>query len=627
MPYGYNGKILRVNLSNKSIGTEEFDEAFYRTYMGGSGLIAYYLLKELKPKVDPLSPDNILVFASGALTGARVGGMCRYAVGAKSPLTGGFGESEAGGFWGPELKMSGFDAIVIEGKAEKPVYLYVKDGSAEIRDASHLWGKTTGETQEAIRNELGDSRVKLAQIGPAGEKMVRFACVTNNLKHFNGRNGLGAVMGSKNLKAVAVRGTKDVPAADPAALSEIARRFAKAVPENPLTKGLYQWGTAAAVTGNSAIGILPTKNFHYGEFDKAENISAARMVDTILVAREGCYACPVRCKRVVRSEEHGIDPAYGGPEYETLAALGSLCMIDDLNAVALGNQICNQYTMDTISAGMVIAWAMECFEAGILTKCDTDGIELTFGNAQAMLQMLEKIGKREGFGDILAEGSVRAAQKIGRGSEKFVLAVKGQELPMHDARGKYAVGLGYATCERGADHMVVGHDTMLNTESYSFVNTMPPMGVYSPTSATEYSPLKVRTFAYLSYWWSFFNEAGICQFVPVPRSAMPISDVLGALKAYTGWNTSLWEVMKAGERGITMARVFNLREGFSASDDKFPERLHQPLENGAMKGAFVPKEDLNKAIKLYYGMMGWDENGIPTEEKLLELGLDWLVQK
>ncbi|MDI6600578.1 MAG: aldehyde ferredoxin oxidoreductase family protein [Thermoanaerobacteraceae bacterium] len=623
MPYGYNGKILRVNLNNGSTMVEDIDETFYRTYMGGSGLISYYLLRELKPRIDALSADNILIFAPGVLTGTLLAGMCRFIVGAKSPLTGAFGQAEAGGWWGPELKRAGFDAIIVEGRAAAPVYIYIKDGEAEIRDASHLWGKKTGEVQDIIRQESNDERTRVVQIGLAGENLVRYACIVNELKHFNGRNGLGAVMGSKNLKAIAVRGNMEIPVKDEDSIKAVRNRFAGLLNTHPLVKQLYSLGTSATVMGNNALGILPTRNFKMGEFEGASKISGETMVDTILEKREGCFACPVRCKRAVKVEEYGVETRYGGPEYETLASFGPLCMVDDLKIIAKANQLCNQYTLDTISTGATIAFAMECFEEGIITKEDTDGIELRFGNGQAVLQMIEKIARREGIGNILAEGSERAAKLIGKGSERFLVTVKGQELAMHDPRGKYAVGLGYAVSERGADHMISTHDTMLASHGISF-DTIAPFGIYEPTDPREFSALKVKTFTYLEYWWSFFNMAGICDFVPVPRSAMPASDVIETLRAVTGWDTSLWEVLKAGERAINMARMFDIREGFTAEDDKLPERVHEPIENGLIKGGYISKEEFEKAKRLYYSMMGWDEKGVPTEVKLLELGLDWL---
>ena len=378
--YGHNGKILRVDLSRRTMNEEELPEVLLRRYLGGGALSLYYLLKELKPGADPLGPENLLIFAASAVTGHPAAGFSRFTVAAKSPLTGGFGESEAGGWWGPELKSSGFDAILIKGKADRPVYLSIQDSKAEIRDASHLWGEMTRESQEKIRRDLGDDKVRVALIGPGGEKGVKYACILNELKHVNGRTGMGAVMGSKNLKAVAVRGKKKMALHSPEKVREVVKRITETWAKNP--SGLGELGTARGVMPLNAAGIFPTRNFITGTFDKAEAICGETMRDTILVGRGTCYGCPVRCKREVKVDDpYKVDPEYGGPEYETLGALGSLCCIGDLKAIAMGNQLCGAYGIDTISTGTTIAFAMECFEKGILTLRDTDRIELRFGNA------------------------------------------------------------------------------------------------------------------------------------------------------------------------------------------------------------------------------------------------------
>ncbi len=626
MPFSFNGKVLFVNLNNLTYEVEEISEDFYRTYMGGPALAGYYILNEIKQNIDPFSPENVIVFAPGVLTGVPVAGMCRFAVCSKSPLTGGWGQSEAGGWWGPELKRAGFDAIVIKGIAPHPVYLYIEDGDVFFFDASHLWGKGSKEAFDLILSEIKQKRARLLLIGQGGENKVRYACITNQLRHFNGRNGLGAVMGSKKLKAIAVYGSKPLKLHDDKAISDIAKECGRIIKENPLTKKLYEFGTSPSVMGNNSAGILPTKNFIYGEFEKAYNISGQKMNETILIGREGCYACPVRCKRVVKGKRFKIIPEFGGPEYETLASFGSLCMIDDLEVVAMANQLCNDYTLDTISTGVTIAFAMECFEHGIINKRDTDGIELCFGNKEALLEIIPKIAKREGFGDILAEGALRASEIIGRGSREFVLTVKGQEIPMHDPRGKYMVGLGYAVCEHGADHMVVPHDTILSSVEQDTFKSVAPFGILEPTLPTEFNWQKVRTFYYLEMWWSFLNVAGVCDFVPAPRSAIPVPLVVETLKAATGWNTSLFEMLKAGERAINIARVFNVRQGFTAKDDTLPKRFYQGIKNGSLEGAFIDKDALETAKRLYYKMAGWDEEGVPTPQKLLELKLDWLVK-
>ena len=404
MPYGYNGKVLRVDLTTGSFRVEEPGEVVYRTYLGGGGLASYYLLRELAPGIDPLSADNVLIFASSVISGVPIAGMVRFTIAAKSPLTGAYGEAEAGGFWGPELKFAGFDALIITGKAEKPSYLWINDGKVEIRSAERIWGMETGPAQEAIKEELGEKRARVALIGPAGENMVRFACVVNELKHANGRTGMGAVMGSKNLKAVAVRGTKKMDVHDPEKLRELSKELTELIGQYGPNKVLRKLGTSNLIMALNNQGILPTRNFRGGSFEGAQKISGERMAETILKSEEGCYACAVRCKRAVEipSGPYATDSCYGGPEYETLASLGSLLCIDDLAAITKGNELCNRYTLDTISTGVAIAFAMECYEAGILTKTDTGGIDFRFGNPEAMLKGIEWIAfRRPGWGIFL----------------------------------------------------------------------------------------------------------------------------------------------------------------------------------------------------------------------------------
>ena len=628
MGYGYRGKVLRVDLSSGKIEVETPDPIIYRRYLGGSAFGLYYLLKELKPGIDPLSPENMIVFTSSVLGGTPLPGVSRLSVLGKSPLTGGLGETEAGGWFAPELKKAGFDAIIIKGRSPKPVYLWIKDGKAEIRDASHLWGKLTGEASDILKEELGDSRVRIAQIGPGGEKLIRYAGIVNELHHFNGRTGMGAVMGSKNLRAIAVRGTEEVPMSDPERANEIVRWFVQDY-YKPQPGDMHDLGTSRIVKPLSDAGILPTRNFREGSFEGAEQISGERIRDTILIRRGTCYACPIACKRVVKVDEgpFKVDPKYGGPEYETVASMGSLCGVSDLRAVAKANEICNKYAVDTISCGVSIAFAMECYENGILTEEDTGGIDLRFGNAEALVNMVEMICRREGLGDILAEGVKRAAEKIGRGAERFAMHVKGQEVPMHEPRGKKSLALAYSTSPTGADHMEAPHDPAFENFDPESGDPLEPLGLIEPISSLELSPRKVKAYYYCQILWNLYNCIEMCDFVGVPLGPFPINKLVEYTQAVTGWDVSLWELMKVGERAATMGRIFNFREGFTKEEDTLPERLFQGLEGGTLKGEGIDRDKFKEMLELFYQIYGWDpETGFPTKGKLAELDLLWAVE-
>ncbi len=618
----YNGKILRVDLTKGEVKTEVLDEIIYRKYLGGSSLASYFLLKELKKGVDPLGPDNMLVFTCSVVTGTTVPGASRFTAAAKSPLTGGFAEAEAGGWFAPELKWAGFDAIIIKGVSPKPVYLWINNDKVELRDAQYLTGKDTGEVEHIIRDELKDEKIRIAQIGPAGEKMVRYANIGNECEHFNGRVGLGAVMGSKKLRAIAVRGTQKANYDDPEKIKEITKEFASKWKET--SQGMYDYGTAGGVVGLSEAGILPTRNFREGQFEGASAISGVTMADTILVKRGHCYACPVRCKREVKVEgKYDVDPYYGGPEYETVGALGSLCGIDDLEAIAKGNELCARYGLDTISTGTSIAFAMECFEEGIIDKNDTDGIELKFGHAKAMLEMIEKIKNLEGIGAILAQGVAHAAKEFGSGAERFAMHVKGEECPMHEPRGKVGVGLQYAISPTGADHMEVPHDLMF-TDYGAPLDAVKPLGLLEPLDSLDLSSKKVRFSSYTQKVWSLCNCICICMFIAAPMGSLSLKNIVDLTQAVTGWETSLFELLKVAEKSNTMARCFNIREGLTSKDDKLPDRFFEAFTSGPLKDKAIDKEEFEKAIKTYYAMQGWDENGVPTKEKLAELDLDWI---
>lgn len=616
MAFGYNGKILRVDLSLGSTSVEEPGDTFYRTYMGGTNFIAYYLLKELRAGVDPLGPENKLIFAAGPVTGSPVAGCGRNSVGAKSPLTGGFGASEAGGYFGAELKHAGYDAVILEGRSEKPVYLLIVDGKAELRDARGLWGKTTGLTEAAIRYEIGDRHLRIAAIGPAGEKLVRYASILNDLSHAAGRTGMGAVMGSKNLKAVATRGTQGPAMADPDRVRELGKWMSENWKKYSLALG--ELGTPNLVRGLDASSGFPTRNFRQGSFEGASKLSGETMRDSILVCRGSCYACPIRCKREVKvGEPWNVEPLYGGPEYETIGSMGSCCGVDDLGAVSKANELCNANGLDTISTGVAIAFAMECFEEGLITEKDTDGLRLTFGNAHAMVEMVQRIVERRGLGNLLAEGVKRASAAIGGRAPAFAMHVKGQELPMHEPRLKVGMGVGYALSATGADHMHNIHDPIYAGPGAA-LERLKSMGVLEPVPASELSERKLRIFYYDGIWRHVLDSLLLCRLVPWDPG-----QVTQLVAAATGWNTTLLELHNVGERSLALPRLFNLREGFTSADDVLPARIHTPFESGPLAGRSIDAETYRRALVGLYEMLGWSAEGVPARGKLAQLNLSW----
>jgi len=623
MTASFHNKILRVNLTDGTTRVEEPGAVYFRRYLGGWNIIADVLLKEVPAGADPLGPENKLVFAPGVLTGLAVSGVSRNAVGAKSPLTGGFGAAEVGGNWGAQLKRAGFDALIVEGAAEKPVYLWIKDGVVEIRDATHLWGQPTKETQAAIREELGDRRAEVAMIGPGGEKLARYACIMNGTKDAAGRTGLGAVMGSKNLKAIAVRGTQALEGADPETLRTLARGMAEAINSGAKGGTLHKYGTGVGVESGVLSGNLPIRNFRDGEFPGAINLSAEVFMERIGIGMDGCFACAMRCKKIVKAEAPFVlDPDYGGPEYESFGALGSCCGVDDIVAVAKATELCNAYSLDTIGCGVTIAFAMECFENGLLTLEDTGGIDLRFGNGDALVQMVELIGKREGIGNLLAEGSRRMAEKIGGNSLPYAMQVKGQEYPMHEPRFKRGLAIAYAVSPTGADHCHALHDVgTVNAGPDGFLANegLRRLGLLEPLPLEDLGPAKVRATLYHMARAVAGNCACLCLFIP-----WNADELMQMLHAATGWDISLYEYQKIGERALTLARLFNVREGFGPQDDRLAPRSYGPTTSGALAKGGIDPATLEAAMHTYYGMLGWDrETGIPSREKLEELDVAW----
>lgn len=624
MPFGYWGKILHVDLTSKRLEVEQPDETFYRRYMGGSALGLYYLLHETPANVDPFDPANTLTLSLSILTGVPISGQSRMTAVAKSPLTNAVGDSQSGGFFPAEMKFAGFDAAIIHGRAETPVYLWIHDGIAELRDAGHLWGKVTGEVEDLIKDELGDKKIEILQCGPAGETRVRFASLVNMCNRVNGRTGMGAVMGSKNLKAVAVRGRDKPKIFDRAELLKLTRWGVDNFKESNIY-GLGLYGTAESVSWQYDSGGLPTRNWSSGTFKEWEALNGKTMAETILKSRDTCYACTVRCKRKVEVDDQAfsVDQRYGGPEYETIATFGTYCGIGDLHAVAYANQLCNMYGMDSISCGATIAWVMDCFEQGILSTEDLDGIPLHFGNVAGMLQMVKKIAMREGIGNLLGEGSARASVEIGRGSEELVVAVKNQELPAHMPQIKRSLALIYAVNPFGADHQSHEHDPSYR----SFQERMSEIGLINPQPDEILNEEKVRYALTTQYLYSCMDSVNVCQFVFGPAWQLySANDLAQTIRVVTGWDVSIDELLILGERRLNMMRAFNARDGLGREADCIPKKLTKSLIGGKSDGISIDMLDIEKAKDQYYELAGWDvSTGVPTKETLERLGLRWIL--
>jgi aldehyde:ferredoxin oxidoreductase len=631
---GFWNRILRINLTNGHTEIVQLDPKLYRVYMGGRNLALHFLLTEVPPDVSPLSPENKLLFMTSVVTGAPISGQARHTASAISPLTGGLADSQCGGWWGPELKFAGWDGIIIEGRSPDQVYINIVDDQVEIISAGQLHGKETAEVQSILKTHHGD-KARIMQCGPAGENLVKYANLTADCRHFHGRGGLGAVMGSKNLRAIVVRGSnRKLRTANPEDLGETATWFAQSTKVSSAITLHHELGTSKGIVPVSVGGMLPTYNFQDGSFDRAEGISGETMKRELNGKTETCFACAVSCKRSVEGQKgvFKVTREYGGPEYESIGLLGSNLGVGDITEVACCNQRCNALGLDTISTGVTLSWAVECFERGLLTTDDTSGIELKWDDAETNLNLIEMIAQRKGFGNILAEGSRGAARLIGRGTEKYSIQVKGQEFANHEPRGKWGVGLGYAVSPTGADHLQAAHDPWFNnpgdpTLEHNWVDLtdLSYTGFLDPVPTEDLGGQKVRLFTYLQYIWGVHDVLDWCIFTAVPEfRALSLNQLTSIVSWITGWKTSLFEVLKAGERGVTMARAFNILRGFTSDDDTLPDRMFEPLRAGALKGHKIDKPAFMKALKLYYGMMGWDKNGIPTEAKLEELGIGWV---
>jgi len=608
---GYAGRILHVDLTTGKIETEPLNEELAKKYIGGIGLGMRLYLDHSKPGVDPFDPENPLVLATGPLSGTMIPtGGNGHAFVSKSPESFGVGEAKSHGHFGTELKRAGYDAVIFKGKAEKPVYLWIDDDAVQLMDAKHLWGKSTGETEDAIKAELKDHYIRVATIGVAGEKLVRIACIMNDKTRAAGRCGLGAVMGSKNLKAIAVRGSKDIAVPDKDKLLEIIKRQHERM-KGPATRKYRTLGTPENVLVMNAIAAVPTRNYNNATFEGAEKVSGEYLNERFVAKLIGCNSCAMRCEHICVVPEGPYKGTTTRMEYEPLWAMGPYCGIDRLDAIIKGMELCNYYGIDAISAGVIVGFAMDCYENGLLTEKDTDGIEARFGKHEALIELLHKIGKREGIGDVLAEGVRLAAQKIGKGAEKLAQHIKGVEVTGYDLRGLKTAALGFAVSFRGADHNrhgSYGPDVKGKVDRFKAEKGRGKIVYDIENLYTVIDSLIVCKFSRGTYYDGFKDLAEIYSTV-------------------TGIEMTPEELRLAGERINNLGRLINIREGFSRKDDTLPYKvMHLPIpDEGVAKGSYVSQEELNLLLDDYYEVRGWTKEGIPTIEKLNELGMEDLA--
>lgn len=623
--YGYMGKMLFVNLTEKKIDEEEITERLARDFIGGYGIGARMIMERMKPGIDPLGPENIFGVGTGPLTLSGAISTCRFHTMGKSPLTNYWGGANSGGNFANGLKASGYDLVFFEGKAESPVYLLIREGKAEIKDARHLWGMDTVQTEEQIRKDNGDPNLKIVSIGMAGERLSRIAAVMNDSGRAAARSGLGAVMGSKNLKAVACEGSLKPNLFDKARIESLVKEMAKEIKENP--SGMYQvlsrTGTAGAVVPHLATHDTPIKNWGGNNIEDFPEEKWAKVgwegLQKYTIKKYACTGCPIACGHWMKVDigKYRVEKGHK-PEYETLAAFGPMCLNDNMESIIYANELCNLHGFDTISAGAVIAFAIECYENGILTKRETDGLELTWGNSDAVIEVLKKMAKREGIGDLLADGAKIAASKIGRGAEKFAMHVGGEMVPMHDPRFAPGWGATYVSDPTPARHTRGGtqflESGMVNPAIFA------PWGVKGlPDKLEKYDPTgKGKIHAIISARQYLVEVSGTCLFAADGLN-FPFIDLM---KAITGWDLTGDELITTGQRIATLLHAFNLREGFKPKEFTMPPRIagNPPLKVGALKDITLDLEGLKRQ---YYEAMGFDpETGAIRKDRIEALGLN-----
>ena len=604
--YSSFDRYLDVNLSSGEIRDYSIPPSWTRLHLGGRGIAARILLEELSGGEDPLSPQNVIVFATGPFQGTNLLGAGRHLVMAISPKTGSICGSYVGGYFGHELGRSGYDGIIVRGAAEEPQYLTLIGGEAELCSAEGIWGEGTSKTEEALLEKHGGGRV--CSIGIAGENLVRMACIINDRSRSAGRPGLGAVMGSKKLKAILVKGGFEKQLFDRERFLQERREYVEAVFDDS-AKELGKYGTGGGLTWLSEMGILPTRNFQQGEFDRAESIGGQVMYDTVLVGREACAGCPIRCKRVVSTKFGGNEvlPQFGGPEYETLAAFGSLCDNADLDSICMANQLCNDYGIDTISAGVAAAFLMEASEKGLIEE------KMPWGDGGAIVSLVEGIAHRQGLGGRVADGLQAFSEELGA---EFCMAIKGVAIPMHEPRGKQGLGISYATSPRGATHLEGLHDTMLEIPSPA-----PELGIDHPYDRFTLldKPDVAKTYEDLR---SFENSLILCVFtVKECGEAYSLPRIRSLLEAATGIELTAKEMLEVGERNYALMRLHAARYGYTTDTDGLPGRFNEALPSGGSAGHAIKPEEMNAAIEEYYKLRGYDNMG-PTDETLRQLGLE-----
>ena len=621
---GYAGRILYVDLTDGSIEKRPLDRAFLLRYIGGRGFTSRILYDELAPGTDPFSPENRLILATGPLNGTPAPSASRLVVAAKSPLTGGLGDASSGGYWAPELKYAGFDAIVVKGCSREPVYLWIQDGEAKIRRANHLWGQRIHETSQLLKEEIGDDDIHVCSIGPGGENRVRYACVVTDEEGVAGRCGIGAVMGSKGLKAIAVRGALDVPIADPVRFRQAIDAYRETLAGEVWTDVLRRLGTPNLVAHRQKLGIWGAKNFQQATLEGWEKISGETFRERFLVKAMGCMGCMVRCRRYSAIQEGPFSPIFTkGPEYETINALGAKTGVTDPAVILRAHHLCDEYGIDEQTAGSSIAMAMELTERGLLKKAQTDGIDLTFGNGEALLSLIEKIALRKGFGDLLAEGTKIMGERLE--AAYYAIHVKGLEVDASDPRSLVTRALTYSVATRGSCHLrgFPYIDEFIKPEEAEAHFGTPAV------SRLETIEGKGRMVAWSENWVTIANLLGLCIFAWYRSRSFPMlirrGQELAAeiFSAATGLPMAGDQLFTCGERVYNVEKLFNLREGFGRESDYPPPRFfEEPLADGPGKGARLSREDYDRLLEEYYEARGWDKKtGVPMPDKLRSLDL------